>query len=38
VPRRWEFDDHLPRNSTGKVLKHELRDRFAEGIPVSSDS
>lgn len=38
VPRRWEFVDQLPRNSTGKVLKHELRDRFAEGIPVSSDS
>jgi long-chain acyl-CoA synthetase len=38
VPRRWEFVDQLPRNSTGKVLKHELRQRFAEGIPVSSDS
>ena len=28
VPRQWEFVDELPRNPTGKVLKHELRRRF----------
>jgi fatty-acyl-CoA synthase len=37
VPRRWEFVDQLQRNSTGKVLKHDLREQFAEGIPVNSD-
>jgi acyl-CoA synthetase (AMP-forming)/AMP-acid ligase II len=25
VPRRVAFLDQLPRNATGKVLKHELR-------------
>jgi acyl-CoA synthetase (AMP-forming)/AMP-acid ligase II len=29
VPERIEFVDALPRNPTGKVLKHELRSRFA---------
>ncbi len=28
VPRRWEFVDHLPRNSAGKVLKNQLRDEL----------
>ena len=33
VPRRWEFVDQLPRNPTGKVLKHQLQGHFvtAEG-------
>ena len=31
VPRRWEFVDELPRNATGKVLKEELRRRYADG-------
>jgi acyl-CoA synthetase (AMP-forming)/AMP-acid ligase II len=31
VPRRWEFVDQLPRNPTGKVLKHQLREQFAAG-------
>ena len=35
VPRRWEFVDGLPRNPAGKVLKQELRDRFADGIAVA---
>ncbi|MCC6527182.1 MAG: AMP-binding protein [Polyangiaceae bacterium] len=29
VPRRWELVSELPRNPTGKVLKTELRARFA---------
>ena len=29
VPRAWHLVDQLPRNPTGKVLKRELRDRFA---------
>jgi acyl-CoA synthetase (AMP-forming)/AMP-acid ligase II len=28
-PRKWLVVDSLPRNPMGKVLKHELRDRFA---------
>ncbi len=34
VPRRWEFVDQLPRNPAGKVLKHELQDRFSGTPPV----
>jgi acyl-CoA synthetase (AMP-forming)/AMP-acid ligase II len=34
VPRRWEFVDQLPRNPAGKVLKHELQNRFAGPAPV----
>jgi fatty-acyl-CoA synthase len=30
-PRRILFTDALPRNATGKVLKHELRRMLAEG-------
>ena len=33
VPRRWEFVDQLPRNPTGKVLKHQLREQFAAEGP-----
>ncbi len=29
VPKQWEVIDELPRNNTGKVLKRELRARFA---------
>jgi acyl-CoA synthetase (AMP-forming)/AMP-acid ligase II len=29
VPRRIDFVEELPRNATGKVLKHELRDRIS---------
>ena len=31
LPRRVLFTDALPRNATGKVLKHELRRMLAEG-------
>ncbi len=30
APKRVLFVDELPRNASGKVLKRELRDRFAE--------
>ena len=30
VPEQLELIDALPRNPTGKVLKHELRDRYAK--------
>ena len=29
IPRRWEVVADLPRNNTGKVMKKELRERFA---------
>jgi acyl-CoA synthetase (AMP-forming)/AMP-acid ligase II len=29
VPRRWEYVDALPVNASGKVLKRELRERYA---------
>ena len=31
LPRRVLFTDALPRNATGKVLKHELRRMLAAG-------
>ncbi len=34
-PRRWEFVSELPRNTMGKVLKSELRDRYATGAGAS---
>ncbi len=30
IPEQLEIVDSLPRNATGKVLKHELRGRFGE--------
>ena len=30
IPEQLEIVDSLPRNATGKVLKHELRDRFSD--------
>ena len=41
VPRRWEFTDHLPRNSAGKILKNQLRDGLgdpAAGVGLNEDS
>ncbi|HUV10115.1 MAG TPA: cyclohexanecarboxylate-CoA ligase, partial [Acidimicrobiia bacterium] len=29
VPERLEVVDALPRNPAGKVLKHDLRDRYS---------
>lgn len=34
MPRRWVFLDSLPRNTSGKVLKHQLRPCF-EDLPGS---
>ena len=31
IPEQLELVDVLPRNATGKVLKHELRARFSQG-------
>ena len=31
LPEQLEPIDVLPRNASGKVLKHELRKRYAEG-------
>jgi acyl-CoA synthetase (AMP-forming)/AMP-acid ligase II len=31
IPEQLELVDALPRNATGKILKHELRARFAQG-------
>jgi acyl-CoA synthetase (AMP-forming)/AMP-acid ligase II len=36
VPRRWEFTDHLPRNSAGKILKNQLRDGLADATSESA--
>jgi acyl-CoA synthetase (AMP-forming)/AMP-acid ligase II len=30
IPEQLEVVDALPRNPTGKVLKHELRKRYAD--------
>jgi acyl-CoA synthetase (AMP-forming)/AMP-acid ligase II len=29
IPERLELVDHLPKNPAGKVLKDELRNRYA---------
>ncbi|MEV6959905.1 acyl-CoA synthetase [Streptomyces sp. NPDC051207] len=33
APKRVMFVPELPRNASGKILKRELRDRFADGAP-----
>jgi long-chain acyl-CoA synthetase len=35
LPRAIEFVDEFPRTPTGKVLKRELRARYASGSPPS---
>ncbi|MDG9718007.1 acyl-CoA synthetase [Streptomyces sp. DH24] len=36
APKRVLFVPGLPRNASGKILKRELRDRFAQGRAVSA--
>lgn len=36
TPKRVEFVDALPRNATGKVLKTDLRGRFASSTPAGT--
>jgi cyclohexanecarboxylate-CoA ligase len=31
IPERLEIVDAVPRNPTGKILKHQLRDQYAKG-------
>ncbi|GGN48190.1 acyl-CoA synthetase [Streptomyces albiflavescens] len=38
APKRVLFVDELPRNASGKILKRELRDRFADQSSDSSSS
>jgi acyl-CoA synthetase (AMP-forming)/AMP-acid ligase II len=38
VPRQWEFVDALPRNATGKVIKQQLQQQFAERITETTDA
>jgi acyl-CoA synthetase (AMP-forming)/AMP-acid ligase II len=33
TPKVFEFTDVLPRNPSGKLLKHELRERFPGPAP-----
>jgi long-chain acyl-CoA synthetase len=35
-PKLWRVVDSLPKNSAGKVLKRELRERFGKEQPASS--
>src|SRR5271166_1647161 len=35
-PKRYEFIDELPKNSYGKVLKRELRNRLVDATPASA--
>jgi acyl-CoA synthetase (AMP-forming)/AMP-acid ligase II len=30
IPEQLELVQSIPRNPTGKILKHELRDRYSE--------
>jgi fatty-acyl-CoA synthase len=34
VPKRVVFVDHLPRNPSGKLLKRDLRQRYARDAPA----
>ncbi len=37
VPRQWEFVEALPRNATGKVVKQQLQQQFAERSELESE-
>jgi long-chain acyl-CoA synthetase len=34
-PKHWRIVDNLPKNSVGKVLKRELRERFIKPEPAT---
>lgn len=36
IPERLEIVESIPRNATGKILKHVLRDRFADADSASA--
>jgi len=38
VPKRVIFVDDLPRNASGKILKRELRARFAKEVQQSDSA
>ena len=35
-PRSIDFEDELPRDPTGKMLKRQLRDRYWQGAPAAA--
>jgi long-chain acyl-CoA synthetase len=35
-PKHWRIVDSLPKNSAGKVLKRDLRERFSQPEPATS--
>ena len=38
VPEQLELVDVVPRNPAGKILKHQLRERFAPATPTVTDT
>jgi cyclohexanecarboxylate-CoA ligase len=30
IPEQLEIIDQIPRNPTGKILKHELREKYSD--------
>jgi cyclohexanecarboxylate-CoA ligase len=37
IPEQLEIVDSIPRNATGKILKHELRARFSDSTSVAKN-
>jgi long-chain acyl-CoA synthetase len=34
IPKRFVFDDALPREASGKILKRKLRERYLQSTPT----